>query len=348
MAVQNETKKMKKINFFKKIYYSITKFEKYPVMSAEGTARAFKYLCLLMLIFSVIVSAGWMIEFQKTIKTGVDYIQNELPDFKLVNGKLEIAATEKIKIDAKIPTLDQIIIDTNTDSEEQIDEYIKSIPTDNTGIIFLKDKLLVKVDETNQRVEYRYEDILSRLNINKGTITKLNIIEYLTGNESISFYIICFSFMTIYVLIIYLISVLVDTLLIAVLGMITALFTKLKLKFSAVYNMSVYALTLSILLNAIYIAVNFITGFEMSYFQIMYTSIAYVYLVAAIFIIRLDFEKKQAELMKIIEEQEKVHKELNEQKQEENEDAKPEEKDEVDGKKEEKEKSKDEPTGSEA
>lgn len=348
MAVQNETKKMKKINFFKKIYYSITKFEKYPVMSAEGTARAFKYLCLLMLIFSVIVSAGWMIEFQKTIKTGVDYIQNELPDFKLVNGKLEIAATEKIKIDAKIPTLDQIIIDTNTDSEEQIDEYIKSIPTDNTGIIFLKDKLLVKVDETNQRVEYRYEDILSRLNINKGTITKLNIIEYLTGNESITFYIICFSFMTIYVLIIYLISVLVDTLLIAVLGMITALFTKLKLKFSAVYNMSVYALTLSILLNAIYIAVNLITGFEMSYFQIMYTSIAYVYLVAAIFIIRLDFEKKQAELMKIIEEQEKVHKELNEQKQEENEDVKPEEKDEVDGKKEEKEKSKDEPTGSEA
>ena len=349
----SEEKQEKKISFFKKLYYSITKFEKYPEMAAEGTMSSFRYLALLMIIFSIIVSTGLVIELQKTITSGAYYIQNELPDIEYSDGNLKVDSENVIKKDSQIPAIDQIIIDTNTDSEEQINEYIESIPTDNTGILILKDKVIVKAIETNQKIEYSYKDILSSLNINQERLNKQDILNYLTGSGAISIYVMFFVLMIAYIFIIYLISVLVDTLLIAVLGNITVLFTKLKLKFSAIYNMSVYALTLPILLNACYIFINSLTGFEMSYFQIMYTSIAYVYLVAAIFMIRLDFEKKQTELIKIMEEQEKVKQEMKEQKQEEKKDEnhKPEEKDE-DSKKE-KEKLKDEDntgeaTGSEA
>ena len=346
-------KQEKKISFFRKVYYSITKFEKYPEMAAEGLSSALKYLALIMISFSVIVSIGLVLELQKTISGGAYYIENELPDLEYSDGNLKVSSNEVIKIDSQISAIDQIIIDTNTDSEEQINEYVESIPTDNTGIVILKDKVIIKAIETNQKIEYSYKDILSNLNINQERLNKQDILNYLTGSGVISIYVMFFVLMIIYVFVIYLISVIVDTLLIAVLGNITVLFTKLKLKFSAVYNMSVYALTLSILLNAIYIFINSLTGFEMSYFQIMYTSIAYVYLVAAIFMIRLDFEKKQAELMKIMEEQEKVKQEIKEQKQEEEKEQnkKPEEKD-NDSEKEKQKKETDsdtgEPTGSEA
>lgn len=354
MAEENERKQKKNLSFLKKAYYSITKFEKYSDMAAEGTASAFRYLAIIMIIFSIIVSIGLIIELHNTIRTATDYIQNELPDLKIIDGELIVNSTDEIKIDSKIPAIDQIVIDTNTDSEEQISHYIEDIPTDNTGIVLLKNKVIVKAIETNQKIEYSYKDILSSLNIKQDSIEKQDIVEYLTGIKAVSLYVMFFVFMIVYVYIIYLISVLVDTLLIAVLGNITVLLTKLKLKFSAVYNMSIYALTLSILLNAIYLTINCITGFQISYFQIMYISIAYVYLVAAIFLIRLDFEKKQAELMKIIEEQEKVKQELEDKKdeEEEKENKRPEvdnsENDSELKEKKEKDNNEEEPTGSEA
>ena len=305
--------KKESTGFFKKCYQSITKFEKYSEMSAEGTTKAIKYLVKLMLIFSIIVAFGLEYKLYQTINKSVEYINNQLPDLSYKEGKLDIDTDKTLIIDSEIPSIDQIIIDTKTDSEDKVEEYINSIPTDNTGIIILKDKAIAKAVETNNTIEYKYEEIFRNIpNLNKENFTKQDITNYLSGSGAFSIYSAFFVLMIIYVFILYFISVLIDTLLIAVFGNITVLFTKLRIKFSAVYNMAVYSLTLSILLNALYLVINSITGFEMKYFQIMYISIAYVYMVAAIFMIRLDFEKKQAELMKIMEEQKKVKKEMEE------------------------------------
>ncbi len=72
--------------------------------------------------------------------------------------------------------------------------------------------------------------------------------------------------------------------------------------------MSIYAITLSTLLNAIYIAIRLFIDFDINYFEIMYISVATIYLFAAIFIIKDDCIKQQAELMKIIEVQKQVRK----------------------------------------
>ena len=50
----SEQNKTKKIGFFKKVWYSITKFERYPEMATEGVGSTFAYLAKLMLIFSAI------------------------------------------------------------------------------------------------------------------------------------------------------------------------------------------------------------------------------------------------------------------------------------------------------
>ena len=50
----------------------------------------------------------------------------------------------------------------------------------------------------------------------------------------------------------------------------------------------------------------------MQYFQVMYVAVATIYLVAAILILKTEFIKKQAELMKIAEAEEIIKKQMEE------------------------------------
>lgn len=77
------------------------------------------------------------------------------------------------------------------------------------------------------------------------------------------------------------------------------------------FNIAVHALTLSLILNMIYIVINTLTGFTIKYFQVMYTAIAYIYIITAIFMIKSDYNKRNIELQKIKSEQEKIRDELN-------------------------------------
>ena len=124
-----------------------------------------------------------------------------------------------------------------------------------------------------------------------------------------------------------------DVLLLSILGYVISRLFRLRLKFGPIFNISTYALTLSILLNAIYIVINVLTGFEIKYFGIMYNTISYIYLITAIILIKSDIIKKQTEFMRVVEEQEKIKLELERKKAEEEERRKEEE-----SKKEEKEK----------
>ena len=66
----------------------------------------------------------------------------------------------------------------------------------------------------------------------------------------------------------------------SVFGFITTYLARIKMRYAAIFNMSVYALTLSVILNILYIAVNIFITFDMQYFQVMYVSVARIYLVA--------------------------------------------------------------------
>ena len=80
------------------------------------------------------------------------------------------------------------------------------------------------------------------------------------------------------------------------------------------FVISIYALTLSIILSTIYTAVYSLTGFVIEYFNAMYLLIAYIYVIAAILIIKSDIIKQHVELQKIYKVEAQVKKELEEQK----------------------------------
>lgn len=302
-----EDKVVLKKGFFKKLWYSITNIDKYPEMSAEGVKRAITYLMKIIVILSLVVCFGVIYQIEEFVKEGTRYLENEFPDIIYKDGQLNINSEETMTLVNEDLNIDKIIIDTKDIEQEQINQYKNSIETNQTGIIILKDKIILKNLLPSGEVTYEYKDILGQSGMTE--FTKQDIIDYARSSDRYTMYSGLFVSMFIYIWILYTLSTLTDALILSALGYITTIIARLKMRFPAIFNMAVYSLTLSLILNIIYIAVNIFIDFNITYFQVMYTSVAYIYLVAAIFIIKSEFMKKQAELMKIIEEQEKVKQE---------------------------------------
>ena len=118
-----------------------------------------------------------------------------------------------------------------------------------------------------------------------------------------------------YAFVIYFINTIFYILIIAIVGYISTMILKLKIRFVAVFNMAVYAITLPTILNMIYLIINAFYKFTISYFDIMYVLVASIYMMAAIFILKSEFNKKQGEVQKIVEVEKEVKEEMEEKEE---------------------------------
>ena len=98
----------------------------------------------------------------------------------------------------------------------------------------------------------------------------------------------------------------------ALIGKITSFVLKVPIRFKENYNISIHALTLATILQNIYISINFLTGFTIKYFYIMYMGITDIYIITAILMIKADMIKRKLEVDKIIQEQQNIKKEFDE------------------------------------
>ena len=337
--------------FFKKLWYSIVNIEKYPEMATEGVGRAISYLFKIVAILAVVLSIWMTYESYDAVRNGVEYLQNEFPTFSYQDGTLSVETEEPIVIGAEQSGVGKIVVDTKTDSEEQINQYLNEIGSNESGIVVLKQKVLVKTPGVAGSISYDYQQILGNMQITQ--FNKQDVINYANSNQIITLYISMFITIFIYSIMMYFITTLWYVVMISIVGYITAWLLKIKMRYVAVFNMSVYAITLSVLLNVIYLIINMFIPFTITYFQVMYVAIATIYLIAAIFIIKSETIKKQAELMKIAEAQAIVKKEIEQEKQKEEQEKEKdsEKKEDKSGKKKEKKKDNnlgEEPEGSNA
>ena len=348
--IENKKEETKKIGFGKSLWYSITKIENYPEMAATGIGRAMSYMSKIVAILAIVLSLGMIYKTTTVVKKGVDYLQNEFPEFTYKDGNLDVDSTEKIEISEDDSIAGKTIIDTKTEDEQEINNYLNEITKQGEGIIILKDKIMIKTQGVSGTISYNYKDSLDSMGITN--FTKQDVINYANSSQIVSLYVSLGITIFIYAFIMYLLTTISNTVLLSIFGYITAWLARIKMRYVAIFNMSVYALTLSTILNMLYIAVNIFMPFTMEYFQVMYVAVAAIYLVAAILILKTEFIKKQFELMKIAEAEKIIKKELQEkereeQEQKEKEDRKKKDKEEEKKKKENKkeEKGNNEPEG---
>jgi len=341
--------KVEKKNFFTKVWYSITKFEFYPMMAGEGLKRALKYLIMLTAIVSVFVMIGSLFQLRNMIQDLAEYVQNNIPEFSYAEGKISMEMQDTILIeDIEESGFDRIAINTLVETSEQKVQIENDNTLNGITVFFFNDEIVLKTKiEDGQEVRqiYTYSDFIAGYTGEYvESFNKTQFVEYLTNGSMANFYFQYGMSMFIYLLIVNIILGLIDAFEIAILGLITTTIARIKMKFVAIYNMAIYSLTLPMILNVLYIIINYFTDFTITYFQVAYVTIAYIYLAAAIFILKDDFIKKMQEVEKIKQEQIKVREEI--KKEEEQEKKEKEEKQEEEDNKE--NNKDDEPQGSEA
>ena len=70
METEKIENKQPKIGFFKKVWYSITKIEKYPDMAAQGLSKAVSYFLKIVAILPIIISLGTIYQINNIVQNG--------------------------------------------------------------------------------------------------------------------------------------------------------------------------------------------------------------------------------------------------------------------------------------
>lgn len=302
----------KKINFFQRLKRAVFNIEKYQEFAQEKTIVAVKYFMKLILLLSVIITLGAVYKFGSMAGFFVDTFKTDFPNFTFSNNTLVADEVVSVVREDKNMQL-SVIVDTEISGDDsKANEYIAEMSKYENGVMFLRDKMVLQLDGLSGQATYSYEE----LNTNSlGEITKQSIEDTLNNTNMGTIYVAFFISIVIYMFAIYLLSTFMETLLIAILGYLTAKIVRVNLKINQAYNMSVYAITLSVLLNAIYVPIKLITGFNIEYFSIMYTTIPYIYIITAVLMIRSELMKQQIEIGKIEKVQKIVKRELEEEKE---------------------------------
>lgn len=342
-------KEEKESSFFKKAIISIKDFEKYPELASKKWTIVLSYLIKLLLILTIVISFIYVYQGSKEIKTIKKYIQDEIPNFTFNNNILKLQSENTIKKENLTDIINLIIIDTReVVGNENLEQYKSSLDNNESGVILLKDKAIIKTKVMSKSIEYSYSSFSQTYKIND--FNKQNILQYFSDSNLIIFYIGIFIISFIYMFLINITSIWIDILLLAIFGYVSALFMKIRIRFVAMCKIAIHSLTLPILLNIIVILIETFTQFKIKYFEFMYIGIAYIYVITAVLMIKSDVIKNQQELTKIIEEQNKIKEEMKKQeedkKQKEKEDK--EEKEDKKKKKEKNNKENEEPQGNNA
>lgn len=302
----------KKIGFFKRIKIAIFKLEDYGMFLGERTSVALNFFLILILLISLIISIVSSYNFYKMSNTAYSYIQNELPNFKYENNILKFEKNlEAYDYDYKF----RLYINTDDNvSEDILKTYKENMYFDDLGLVLLKDKAIYIFD--GNVIEQTYQELFSDQYLGQLGINFTNKQELVNSIQNIGFGTVINVYFVANFISIFINNVITNLgylFVVAIFGYIAARFCGVRFKMSPMISLSVYSLTLSIILSGIYLVIYMLTGFIIKYFDVMYLLIAYVYIIAAILMIKYDLIKQSEELQKIIEVQKQVKKELNDE-----------------------------------
>lgn len=287
-----------KMGFFKRVKTAVLKFDEYEKFLVEDMKKAFGYFFKIITAFSLVFSMAFMYKVNIESQTIINVIENEFPNFSISNNQLQLEDTEGFEY--YFDKLDLAVIIEN--------ETMKTTDYQNC-IYLLKDKIIIKYDEGLKEITYQ--------NAQLNNSTKQSIINAYKTQDKIILYGIMSLIMFTLSFAIYTIIFLLDVVTLSIIGLIISSLIKTKFKFKHIFKISIYAMTLPIILYLLYAVANVVWGTTIKYFEIGYDAISYIYIITVLLMMKSDIIKNMQELQKVMDEQKKVREELQREKQEE-------------------------------
>lgn len=269
--------KSNKINFFKKVYFSICKIKKYGELSKEGVKKSIYYIMDLILICSIIYASILTLQIKKNTNGLQEYLEQNFPNLTYQDNTLTSEADGRVVLDDKLVKANfggQMIIDTASDYETLINEYkTKGEPT-----ILLTANKYVTINSQGDIVEYEYSEIINVNESEEQTIIGKDYFVNLFSNISYSYYFFgYFAGACIGISII----IFAYNLIIAGITFIWCKIKKVNVKFGEIYSMGLYAHTISVFG---FFILNFLPVSAMAYVQILSLLIPIGYLGYAVYV----------------------------------------------------------------
>ena len=269
--------KSNKINFFKKIYFSICKIKKYGVLSKEGVKKSIYYVMDLILICSIIYASILTLQIKKNTNGLQEYLEQNFPNLTYQNNTLTSDVEGRVVLDDKLVKVNfggQMIIDTVSDYETLINEYkTKGEPT-----ILLTANKYVTINSQGDVVEYEYSEIIKTNEDEEKTTIGKDYFVNLFSNISYSYYFFgYFAGACIGISII----IFAYNLIIAGITFIWCKIKKVNIKFGEIYSMGLYAHTISVFG---FFILNFLPVSAMAYVQVLSLLIPIGYLGYAVYV----------------------------------------------------------------
>lgn len=269
--------KTNKINFFKKIYFSICKIKKYGELTKEGLKRSAYYIMDLILIISIIYSAILTLQMKKNANGLQEYLEQNFPDLTYQDNTLTSEGEGRAVLDDKLVKINfggQLIIDTVTDYEALIDEYKNS----GEPTILLTANKYITINSQGNIATYDYSEIINTAETEEQTTIGKDYFVSLFSNISYSYYF--FGYFT-GSLIGFSIVIFIYNFIISGVIFVFCKIKKVKVKFGEIYSMGLYAHTISVLG---YFIINFVPASVVAYIQLFTLLLPIGYLAYAVYV----------------------------------------------------------------
>ena len=157
----------------KRLWWSITNLKKYDEMMNLGLKKAIKYILTLIAIFSFILAIVFSYLQINIMNEFKQYINEKLPEFTISKGeedtyKLDVESGDAIILEDEILKQifgSNIVVNTNLDEKDAINEYYKLATDNKTCIIFIQNECIIisskyniKNDLSEGMAKYTYKD----------------------------------------------------------------------------------------------------------------------------------------------------------------------------------------------
>ena len=274
------------IHFFKKVWYSITKINKYEEMRKDGIVKSIKYILTLILLISIVLAIFETISQISISNKAISYLDEKLPKMKFKDNSLSIEGEDAVILnddEFKEYFKNAVVINPLLEKQEAVDQYKDLATEKNDVLVFLNDKYIVITNKYNPESEkeegiqaFNYSEISDKYIKDKSIeYTKTHLIEYLRNHSSVSYYFA--QFWVIYLVMITLIYFVYIVIISVGLWLVTKL-TKFKWTFKESLMNTIYASTLSIIVYVAYMILSYYTRFSISFMDVINLALIFVYL----------------------------------------------------------------------
>ncbi|TDT46011.1 DUF1189 domain-containing protein [Fonticella tunisiensis] len=240
-----------KVGFFTQMIKSMTDIKFYKYFHKQKIEKGFKYLLLLTLLLGSISLIRPLYDYNTEVIKIINSYKKSVPEFELKNGELNVESPNPIIINDDGSPL---IIDTSGQiDEKELDKY-------DSGIFISRYKMVQKQMGNYNTIDFK--------DIRGFTLSKASVEKWLPFLKWINLFIVVLGFLWFYV------SKLFSTLVLSTAALIICGISRLDIKYSSLFKMSFYALTLPSVIKVIVK----LSGLYIPFFTLIYYGIGVSYL----------------------------------------------------------------------